>query len=75
MGASFSPKSEVGVQQLGGAVMIIRLYSNLLDSDYGWRRVIWFSVVLNVNLALLNLLPFPVLDGGHGQVGDPVTLL
>ena len=24
-----------------------------------------FSVVLNVNLALLNLLPFPVLDGGH----------
>ena len=28
-------------------------------------RVLWFSVVLNVNLALLNLLPFPVLDGGH----------
>jgi regulator of sigma E protease len=27
--------------------------------------VLWFSVVLNVNLALLNLLPFPVLDGGH----------
>ena len=25
----------------------------------------WFSVLLNVNLALLNLLPFPVLDGGH----------
>jgi regulator of sigma E protease len=22
-------------------------------------------VVLNVNLALMNLLPFPVLDGGH----------
>jgi regulator of sigma E protease len=27
--------------------------------------VLWFSVILNVNLALLNLLPFPVLDGGH----------
>jgi regulator of sigma E protease len=26
---------------------------------------LWFSVVLNVNLALLNLLPIPVLDGGH----------
>ena len=25
----------------------------------------WFSVVLNVNLAILNMLPFPVLDGGH----------
>jgi regulator of sigma E protease len=27
--------------------------------------VLWFSVILNVNLALLNLLPLPVLDGGH----------
>jgi regulator of sigma E protease len=26
---------------------------------------LWFSVVLNVNLAMLNLLPIPVLDGGH----------
>jgi len=61
----FSPKSDVGVQQLGGAVMIIRLYTNLFDSEDGWRLVLWFSVVLNVNLALLNMLPFPVLDGGH----------
>lgn len=61
----FSPKTDIGVQQLGGAVMIIRLYSNLFDSENGWRRVLWFSVILNVNLALLNLLPLPVLDGGH----------
>ena len=61
----FSPKSDIGPGQLGGAVMIIRLYSNLFDSENGWRRVLWFSVVLNVNLALLNLLPLPVLDGGH----------
>lgn len=60
-----SPKSDVGVQQLGGAVMIIRVYTNLFDSEHGWRLVLWFSVVMNVNLALLNLLPFPVLDGGH----------
>src|SRR5205823_8552715 len=61
----FSHKSDVGVQQLGGAVMIIRLYTILLQSENGWRLVLWFSVVLNVNLALLNMLPFPVLDGGH----------
>jgi regulator of sigma E protease len=64
-GALFSHKGEIGVQQLGGAVMIIRVYSNLFESDDGWRRVLWFSVILNVNLALLNLLPLPVLDGGH----------
>lgn len=60
-----SRKSDVGIQQLGGAVMIIRAYKNFFDAENGWRRVLWFSVVLNVNLALLNLLPFPVLDGGH----------
>lgn len=65
LGAVFSPKTNIGVQQLGGAVMIIRLYSNLFENEHGWQLVLWFSVVLNVNLAMLNLLPFPVLDGGH----------
>jgi regulator of sigma E protease len=65
IGALFEHKGDIGVQQLGGAVMIIRVYSNLFESDDGWRRVLWFSVILNVNLALLNLLPLPVLDGGH----------
>ena len=60
-----SRKSDVGVQQLGGAVMIIRVYTNFLESENGWRLVLWFSVIMNVNLALLNLLPLPVLDGGH----------
>ncbi len=63
--ALFSRKSDVGVQQLGGAVMIIRVYTNLFEAPDGWRLVLWFSVVMNVNLALLNMLPFPVLDGGH----------
>jgi regulator of sigma E protease len=65
IGALFSRKGEIGPQQLGGAVMIIRVYSNLFESEDGWRRVLWFSVILNVNLALINLLPLPVLDGGH----------
>ena len=64
-GALFEHKGQIGVQQLGGAVMIIRVYSNLFQDEDGWRRVLWFSVILNVNLALLNMLPLPVLDGGH----------
>jgi len=63
--ALFARQGDIGVQQLGGAVMIIRVYSNLFQDEDGWRRVLWFSVILNVNLALLNLLPLPVLDGGH----------
>lgn len=65
LGALFERHGEIGVQQLGGAVMIGRVYYNLLQDEEGWRRVLWFSVILNVNLALLNILPLPVLDGGH----------
>jgi regulator of sigma E protease len=65
LSAVFSPKTDVGVQQLGGAVFIARVYYNLFQSEDGWRQVLWFSVVLNVNLAMLNMLPLPVLDGGH----------
>lgn len=65
IGAITSRGGDVGVQQLGGAVMIIRAYKNFFDSENGWRRVLWFSVLLNVNLAMLNMLPLPVLDGGH----------
>jgi len=65
LGALFERHGDIGVQQLGGAVMIGRVYYNLLQDEEGWRRVLWFSVILNVNLAMLNLLPLPVLDGGH----------
>jgi regulator of sigma E protease len=64
-GALFSPKSDIGAQHLSGPVGIMRIYYVLFESEQGWRHAIWFSVILNVNLALLNLLPIPVLDGGH----------
>src|SRR6266545_3934056 len=65
LGAVLSKKSDIGFQHLSGPVGIVRIYYRLFESDQGWRMAIWFSVVLNVNLALLNLLPIPVLDGGH----------
>lgn len=65
LGAVLSRKSDIGLQHLSGPVGIVRIYYRLFESDQGWRLAIWFSVVLNVNLALLNLLPIPVLDGGH----------
>ena len=44
---------------------IMDVYYRLFNSEQGWRLAIWFSVLMNVNLALLNMLPIPVLDGGH----------
>jgi regulator of sigma E protease len=65
IGAIASRKSDIKLQHMGGPVMMMRVYYMLFQSREGWRLALWFSVILNVNLALINLLPIPVLDGGH----------
>jgi regulator of sigma E protease len=63
--ALFSKKSDISPQHLSGAVKIMNIYYVLFKSPEGWRLALWFSVIMNVNLAILNMLPIPVLDGGH----------
>ena len=65
IGAVASPKSDVKLQHLSGPVGIGRIYYLLFQNPRGWQLALWFSVILNVNLAILNMLPIPVLDGGH----------
>jgi regulator of sigma E protease len=65
IGAVASPSSDVKLQHMSGPIMIVRIYYMLFESENGWKLALWFSVVLNVNLAILNMLPIPVLDGGH----------
>lgn len=65
LGALFSPHSDVKAQHFSGPVGIGRIYYAMFESEQGWRMALAFSVFFNVNLALLNLLPLPVLDGGH----------
>jgi regulator of sigma E protease len=55
--------SRVGVENLNGPVRIFGMLASELKVDP--RRALALMVVLNINLALLNLLPLPVLDGGH----------
>lgn len=59
----FSPSSDVGVQHMTGPVGIARIIHRFSLDDL--RLVLWFTILLNINLAVLNLLPIPVLDGGH----------
>ncbi|NNE90870.1 MAG: PDZ domain-containing protein [Verrucomicrobiales bacterium] len=65
LGAIFTPDSKIKGTHLSSAVGIMRLYYRLFEHPDGWRLVLWFSVVLNINLAILNMLPLPILDGGH----------
>lgn len=50
-------------QALGGPLMIIFMLQDMVRK--GIIIALWFTCLLNVNLAILNLLPLPVLDGGH----------
>jgi regulator of sigma E protease len=65
LAALFSPKSDISVKHLSSPVGIGGAYYDMLRSPHGWQLALWFSVVVNVNLAILNLLPLPILDGGH----------
>jgi regulator of sigma E protease len=63
--ALFTPHSTVGPSQLSGPLGIMNIFFSVLSGPDGWRLALWFAVVINVNLAILNLFPLPVLDGGH----------
>lgn len=60
-----APDSNIGADHLSGPIGIAKVQYRMLQMDDGWRRILAFFVLFNVNLAVLNMMPFPVLDGGH----------
>jgi regulator of sigma E protease len=58
-----SKQTGVGAKDLSGPVGILAMLASQVKSDY--RLALSFLVLLNINLAFINLLPIPVLDGGH----------
>ena len=54
---------EISMDTLGGPIMIAQVAGK--QAEMGFSHLLHFMAVLSVNLTLLNLLPVPVLDGGH----------
>lgn len=52
-----------GASDLGGPILIAQLAGQV--AQLGVAKLITFMALLSVNLGLVNLLPIPVLDGGH----------
>tara|TARA_B100000700_G_C15043214_1_gene856450 strand:- start:398 stop:1462 length:1065 start_codon:yes stop_codon:yes gene_type:complete len=50
-------------QQLSGPVKIVEIGAQL--SEQGGKGIILFASLISINLAVLNSLPFPLLDGGQ----------
>lgn len=63
LGSLFNRHSDIGVKDLTGPIGISRVLHRFSIEDL--RLALMFTVLLNINLAILNLLPIPVLDGGH----------
>ena len=59
----FNPHSDIGIGQLAGPIGISRMIYQFSMQDV--RLALWFVFIINVNLAIINLLPIPLLDGGH----------
>lgn len=53
----------VPASELGGPILIAQIAGEQMRA--GWVNLIYFMGLLSVNLGILNLLPIPVLDGGH----------
>ena len=51
------------VSDLGGPIMIAQLAGQ--TANEGWIPLLSFMALISVNLAFLNILPIPGLDGGH----------
>jgi regulator of sigma E protease len=58
-----SPHSDIGLDKMSGPVGIARILHSA--AEVGMRAVLMITILLNVNLAIFNLLPLPVLDGGQ----------
>ncbi len=54
---------ERSVQELGGPIKIAKFSGEQLS--LGWIAFVGFAALISLNLAFINLLPIPALDGGH----------
>lgn len=72
-------QNEVSARNIGGVISIGRVASQ--SYELGWLAFVKMMAIISINLFLLNLLPVPVLDGGHllffsieAIKGSPISL-
>ena len=53
----------VSADQIGGPLMIAELAGK--TASQGMSSLLFFMALISINLGILNLLPIPILDGGH----------
>ena len=56
-------QGKIAADTIGGPILIYQMSGEV--AHRGAMELLTFIAVLSINLAILNLLPIPVLDGGH----------
>ncbi|MCW5822046.1 MAG: site-2 protease family protein [Cyanobacteria bacterium TGS_CYA1] len=54
---------EPGIQDVHGILAVIYIGKDIAQQD--WSQLFTFTILISMDLAILNLLPWPALDGGH----------
>jgi regulator of sigma E protease len=56
-------QGKVSISTLGGPITVYDVVGE--ESEKGVSYFVWAMALISINLGLINLLPIPVLDGGH----------
>jgi regulator of sigma E protease len=54
---------KIGLQNISGPITIAKVADH--SANMGWQTFLRFMAIMSVSLGVLNLMPIPVLDGGH----------
>lgn len=53
----------LGIQDLHGVLAVIKIGADIAQQD--WSQLFLFTIMISMDLAIINLVPWPALDGGH----------
>ncbi len=56
-------KPQPGLESMHGVIAVVKIGADFARED--WRQLFMFTILISMDLAIVNLLPWPALDGGH----------
>jgi len=60
-------KGNVSFDQLSGPLQIAKIAGDTAEGG-GFKALFMLMAIISINLGLINILPFPALDGGHAAI-------
>lgn len=54
---------QMGIEDLHGVLAVVKIGADIAKQD--WSQLFLFTIMISMDLAIINLLPWPALDGGH----------